>query len=132
LFSHAKNRILAWPPSRGFGGKIFPLLAEEGWRDSLIEAGAPGAKREPDRAKPNYAKREPDRAKPQLMVSSAKSMGRRSDHPVCAFALLGAATPPLRGGEWELRLSRTAYPRCGERYRSNRREGIRNSFGRNS
>src|SRR5207249_339748 len=29
-----------------------PLLAEEGWRDSLIEAGAPGAKREPDRAKP--------------------------------------------------------------------------------
>src|SRR3989442_887836 len=37
-----------------------PLLAEEGWRDSLIEAGAPGAKREPDRAKP------------QLVVSSAK------------------------------------------------------------
>src|SRR3989442_3279310 len=36
-----------------------PLLAE-GWRDSLIEAGAPGAKREPDRAKP------------QLVVSSAK------------------------------------------------------------
>ena len=34
--------------------------AEEGWRDSLIEAGAPGAEREPDRAKP------------QLMVSSAK------------------------------------------------------------
>jgi len=43
-----------------------PLLAEEGWRDSLIEAVAPGAKREPDRAKP------------QLMVSSAKSMGCRS------------------------------------------------------
>src|SRR5206468_8012370 len=37
-----------------------PLLAEEGWRDSLIEAGAPGAKREPDRAKP------------QLVVSPAK------------------------------------------------------------
>src|SRR3989442_11551610 len=37
-----------------------PLLAEEGWRDSLIEAGAPGAKREPDRAKP------------QLVVSSAR------------------------------------------------------------
>ena len=34
-------------------------LAEEGWRDSLIKAVAPGAKREPDRAKP------------QLMVSSA-------------------------------------------------------------
>src|SRR5881409_1393385 len=40
-------------------GKSIPLLAEEGWRDSLIEAGAPGAKREPDRAKP------------QLVVSSA-------------------------------------------------------------
>src|SRR2546427_723029 len=37
-----------------------PLLAEEGWRDSLIKAGAPGAKREPDRAKP------------KLMVSSAE------------------------------------------------------------
>src|SRR5213594_4187106 len=24
----------------------------------------------------------------------------RTDHPVCAFASLGAATPPLRGGEW--------------------------------
>src|SRR5438552_8472295 len=45
---------------------------EEGRRDSLIEAVAPGAKREPDRAKLNYAKREPDRAKPQLMVSLAK------------------------------------------------------------
>ena len=30
-----------------------PLLAEEGRRDSLIEAGAPGAEREPDRAKPH-------------------------------------------------------------------------------
>src|SRR2546427_12468280 len=37
-----------------------PLLAEEGWRDSLIKAGAPGAKREPDRGKP------------KLMVSSAE------------------------------------------------------------
>jgi len=37
-----------------------PLLAEEGWTRQLIEAGAPGAKREPDRAKP------------QLMVSSGK------------------------------------------------------------
>src|SRR5213594_2460822 len=68
---------------------IIPLLAEEGWRDSLIEAGAPGAKREPDRAKP------------QLMVSSAETL-RRSDHPVCAFASLGASTPPLRGGEFIL------------------------------
>src|SRR5439155_27175995 len=67
-----------------------PLLAEQGWRDSLIEAVAPGAKREPDRAKA------------QLMVSSAKHPGR-SDHPVCAFASLGASTPPLRGGEfWPL------------------------------
>ena len=56
-----------------------PLLAEEGWRDSLIEAGAPGAKREPDRAKS------------QVVVSSAKHFSR-SDHPVCAF---GASTPPL-------------------------------------
>src|SRR2546426_4118463 len=60
-----------------------PLLAEEGWRDSLIETDAPGAKREPDRAKP------------QSTVSSAEIF-RHSDHPVCAF---GASTPPLRGGE---------------------------------
>jgi len=33
-------------------GADIPLLAEEGRHDSLIEAGAPGAKREPDRAKP--------------------------------------------------------------------------------
>src|SRR6266581_7292909 len=68
-------------------------LAEEGWRDSLIEAGAPGAKREPDRAKP------------QLVVSSAET-SRRSDHPGCAASVAsrhsfdGAATPPLRGGEY--------------------------------
>ena len=60
--------------------KPIPLLAEEGWRDSLIEVGAPGAKREPDRAKP------------QLVVGSAKSMVGRSD-PLWAFASLGA--PPL-------------------------------------
>src|SRR5437667_7832488 len=36
-------------------GKTIPFLAEEGWRASLVEAGAPGAKREPDRAKPQYA-----------------------------------------------------------------------------
>src|SRR5213083_3042378 len=85
--------------SRIISYSAIPLLAEEGWRDSLIEAGAPGAKREPDRAKP------------QLMASSAKIL-LRSDHPVCAFALLGASTleaspyrarasrPPLRGGEY--------------------------------
>src|SRR5438034_11027668 len=67
------------PPRRG------------GWRDSLIEAGAPGAKREPDRAKP------------QLMFGETL---RRSDHPGCAASVAsrhsfdGAATPPLRGGEW--------------------------------
>src|SRR5207249_11660594 len=48
LRKHVKVREHS-PPRRG------------GWRDSLIEAGAPGAKREPDRAKP------------QLVVSSAKS-----------------------------------------------------------
>jgi len=53
-------------------GRI-PLLAEEGWRDSLIEAGAPGAKREPDRAKP------------QLMVSWAET-----------FAGLTTRSAPLR------------------------------------
>ncbi len=72
--------------SRIISYSAIPLLAEEGWRDSLIEAGAPGAKREPDRAKP------------QSVVSSAGAV-RRSDHPVCAFATLGASTPPLRGGE---------------------------------
>jgi len=86
-----------------------PFLAEEGWRASLVEAGAPGAKREPDRAKP------------QLVVSSAKSeacrsfteaspyRARASRHPVCAAPASiklsvasrhlpnGASTPPLRG-----------------------------------
>src|SRR5437773_4695968 len=55
----------AWlsTPFRNYGDvwvERIALLAEEGWRDSLIEAGAPGAKREPVRAKP------------RLMVSSAK------------------------------------------------------------
>src|SRR5438094_3813560 len=82
----------AWlsTPFRNYGDvwvARIPLLAEEGWRDSLIEAGAPGAKREPVRAKP------------QLVVSSAK-MFCRSDHPVYAFASLSASTPPLRGGEY--------------------------------
>src|SRR6266566_2287184 len=52
------------PVERFWGKDIPPPRRGGGWRDSLIEAGAPGAKREPDRAKPNYAKREPDRAKP--------------------------------------------------------------------
>ncbi|OLD70465.1 MAG: hypothetical protein AUI45_04555 [Acidobacteria bacterium 13_1_40CM_2_56_11] len=50
------------------------LFAEEGWRDSPIEAGAPGAKREPGRAKP------------QLVVSSVKH-----------FAELTTPSAPLRG-----------------------------------
>src|SRR5213083_1772522 len=64
----------------------------------LIEAGAPGAKREPGRAKP------------QLMVSSAETF-RRSDHPVCGSSVASrlltdaASTPPLRGGEcFQLRM----------------------------
>src|SRR3954468_12392113 len=55
-----------------------------------------------------------DVAKPPLkgadgVVSSAKRFGR-SDHPVCACSvasrdfLIGAATPPLRGGEYVLLL----------------------------
>src|SRR2546425_8781873 len=56
-----------------------PLLAEEGWRDSLIEAGAPGAKREPDRAKP------------QLVVSSAK---RCAGLTTPSAPLLRSAQPP--------------------------------------
>ena len=90
-----------------------PLLAKE------------GAKREPDRAKPQEkprhqkmgpfraapgAKREPDRAKPQLMVSSAK-LFRPEDFaelttPSAALSVASqllvdaAATPPLRGGEY--------------------------------
>src|SRR5216117_847801 len=67
------------PPRRG------------GWRDSLIEAGAPGAKREPDRAKP------------QLMVSLAKrSAGLTTPAAplrwLCGIFLM-AQPSPLRGGE---------------------------------
>ncbi len=50
------------------------------------------------------ARREPDRAKPQEKRRRGGQFGTntgfcRSDHPVCAFAPLGASTPPLRGGE---------------------------------
>ena len=87
------------PPRRGRGG-----------RDGLIEAGATGAKREPDRAKP------------QLMVSSAKLFRpedfaelttitasryrARASRPSAALTVASqllvdaAATPPLRGGEY--------------------------------
>ncbi len=63
----------------------------------------------PFRAAPG-AKREPDRAKPQLMVSSAK-LFRPEDFaelttPSAALSVASqllvdaAATPPLRGGEY--------------------------------
>src|SRR5213594_1764951 len=63
-----------------------PLLAEEGWRDSSLEAGAPGAKREPDRAKP------------QLMVSSAETFRRASIEASPSRAPLRAtpSAPSLR------------------------------------
>ena len=78
-----------------------PLLstAFRNYGDSLIEAGAPGAKREPDRAKP------------QLVVSSAETF-RRTDHPVCGASVASrlfidaAATPPWQpwqGGETQRR-----------------------------
>ena len=68
-----------------------PLLstAFRNYGDSLIEAGAPGAKREPDRAKP------------QLVVSLTEIFSR-ADHPICAFASLGASTPAKRGMRWFL------------------------------
>src|SRR5438874_3154535 len=62
---------------------LLPELAEQGWRASLIEAGAPGAKREPDRAKP------------QLMVGSAK---RGSDLTTPSAPSLHSAHPPLSQG----------------------------------
>src|SRR5207247_3097148 len=83
---------------------------KRGGRASLIEAGAPGEKREPDRAKP------------QLMVSSAKLFRpedfaelttitaspyrARASRPSAALTVASqllvdaAATPPLRGGEY--------------------------------
>ena len=61
-------------------------LAEEGWRDSLIEAGAPGAKREPVRAKH------------QLIVGSAKCYAGLTT-PAAPFrwlrGILLMAQPPL-------------------------------------
>src|SRR5215510_6940417 len=95
--------------------RLFPSSQRRGGRASLIEAGAPGAKREPDRAKP------------QLMVSSAKLFRpedfaelttvtasryrARASRPSAAlsvasqFLLDAAASPPLRGGEYSLRAS---------------------------
>src|SRR5207249_1730029 len=65
LRKHVKVREHS-PPRRG------------GWRDSLIEAGAPGAKREPDRAKPQLKVR-PAKHLAELTTSSAPSL--RSAHP---------------------------------------------------
>src|SRR5881409_1361865 len=74
-------------------GKSIPLLAEEGWRDSLIEAGAPGAKREPDRAKPQLWSVRQNRGCADLTTPSAPFRWLRD-------IFYGAATPPLRGGEF--------------------------------
>jgi len=75
---------------------LSPLLAEEGWRDSLIEAGAPGAEREPDRAKP------------QLMVSSAKCCVGLTT-PAALFrwlrGILLMAQPPLLCEEGNVKFS---------------------------
>src|SRR2546426_10242696 len=54
-----------------------PLLAEEGWRDSR-QTGAPGAKREPDRAKPQLVVSSAKHS-PELTTPSAPSL--RSAHP---------------------------------------------------
>src|SRR5437867_6064380 len=67
--------------------QTIPLLAEEGWTASLID-GAPGAKREPDRAKP------------QLMVSSAKLF---SQLLVVAVGMAITGHPPHRS-------ERTGFP----------------------
>src|SRR5207247_2645744 len=63
-------------------GSNIPLLAEQGWRDSR-QTGAPGAKREPDRAKP------------QLMVSSAETFRRFSiEASHCRLALRATPSAP--------------------------------------
>src|SRR5436309_1996927 len=62
--------------------------------DSLTFPSSPSSQRR------DGAKREPDRAKPQLVVSSAETV-RQSDHPVCAASPLAfGASTPLRGGEY--------------------------------
>src|SRR3989442_9329455 len=75
-----------------------PSSQSRGRRASLLEAGVPGAKREPDRAKP------------QLVVSWAKSKRCRSDAPRLrrygGFAtFFSDAATPLRGGEYSNPLS---------------------------
>src|SRR5205809_5018126 len=61
-----------------FRPSVSPSSQRRGWRDSLIEAGAPGAKREPDRAKPQLKVR-PAKHLAELTTSSAPSL--RSAHP---------------------------------------------------
>src|SRR5262249_3182714 len=72
-----------------------PLLAEEG--SATAKGWSAGREARAARSASAIARSLKNRAKPQLVVSSAKCFGR-SDHPVCAFAALGASTPPLRGG----------------------------------
>jgi len=99
-----------------YGGRI-PLLAEERWRDSLIEAGAPGAKREPARSASAKARSLKRKGEASISGHFGEKL-RRSDHyygfalsrsrfaPGCAASVAsrhsfdGAATPPLRGGEY--------------------------------
>jgi len=81
-----------------------PLLCGEGWRDSLIEAGAPGAKRKRDSAQPQ------EKGEASINGQFGETL-RQSDHyygfalsrsrfaPGCAASvaswLLLIAQPPL-------------------------------------
>src|SRR5213596_1774523 len=88
----------------------FPLLAEEGWTRQLIEAGAPGAKHEPDRAKPQLMVSSAKLFRPEdfakLTTTMASRYRARASRPSAALSVASqllvdaAATPPLRGGEY--------------------------------
>src|SRR5213594_5088141 len=90
----------------------FPLLAEEGWTRQLIEAGAPGAKREPDRAKPQLMVSSTKLFRPEdfakLTTITASRYRARASRPSAARSVASqllvdaAASPPLRGGEYAL------------------------------
>src|SRR5881296_4369570 len=87
-----------------------PLLAEEGWTLQLIEAGAPGAKREPDRAKPqlmvSWAKLFRPKHFAELTTITASRYRARASRPSAASSvasrllLMPQPSPPLRGGEY--------------------------------
>jgi len=67
--------------------KNIPLLAEEGWM-RRVKRGADGWREA--------------RARQGEASIADRRKGCRTDHPVCAGSPLaaGAATPPLRGGEY--------------------------------